>query len=98
MKKPDGESTLQLKPRVTQDVLLQIPADTLSKLEKVANHREMSVHSLLKFYIGQGLRQDSTRLLSDRVLETTAQVLAKPISSEEERSAILRETQGKVAK
>lgn len=98
MKKPDGESTLQLKPRVTQDVLLQIPADTLSKLEKVANHRDMSVHSLLKFYIGQGLRQDSTRLLSDRVLETTAQVLAKPISSEEERSAILRETQGKVAK
>ena len=82
MKKPD-ESTLPLKPRVTQDVLLQIPVDTLSTLEKVANNRDMSVNALLKFYIGQGLRQDSTQLFSDRVLETTAQVLAKPISSEE---------------
>ena len=97
MKKPDGEFTLQLKPRPTQDVLLQIPADTLSKLEKVANHRDMSVYSLLKFYIGQGLRQDSTQLFSDRVLETTAQVLARHISSEEERSAILQEIQGEVA-
>jgi hypothetical protein len=40
---------------------------------------------------GQGLRQDLAKLFGDRVLETTAEVLAKHIESEEEVSAILRE-------
>ncbi|MBC7527418.1 MAG: hypothetical protein H7308_07685 [Chthonomonadaceae bacterium] len=69
-----NEVALPLKPRLTQDVPLQIPADTLLTLEKVANSSDMSVDALLKFYIGQGLRQDPTQLFSDRVLETTAQV------------------------
>jgi hypothetical protein len=57
----------------------------------VAASRDMSVEALLKFYIGQGLRQDLAKLFSERVLETTAQVLARHIQSEEVISAIIRE-------
>ena len=51
----------------------------------------MSEQALLKFYIGQGLRQDLAKLFGDRVLETTAEVLAKHIQSKDEVSAILQE-------
>jgi len=91
MKKPEDELTLNLRPRATEPVTITIPKDTLDSLKKVAASRDMSVEALLKFYIGQGLRQDAAKLFSDRVLETTAQVLARHIQSEEEISAIIRE-------
>lgn len=91
MKKPEEEFDLHLRPRATETVALQVPIDTLASLKKVAASRDMSLQALLRFYIGQGLRQDLARLFSDRVLETTAQVLARHIPSEEEVSAIIRE-------
>lgn len=39
------------------------------------------------------MRQDLSRLFADRVLDTTAEVLARHIQSEEEVSAIMREIQ-----
>lgn len=72
-------------------VLPYIPTDTLAELKKVANSKDMSVEALLKFYIGQGLRQDLTNLFSHRVLEVTAQVLSQHIQSEAEISHILAE-------
>ncbi|MDB9417992.1 hypothetical protein [Microcystis aeruginosa] len=51
----------------------------------------MSYEALLKLYIGQGLRQDLTKMFSNRILETTAQVLAKHINSEVEISSIIEE-------
>ena len=51
----------------------------------------MSYEALLKLYIGQGLRQDLTKMFSNRILETTAQVLAKHINSEAEISSIIEE-------
>ncbi len=53
----------------------------------------MPLEALVKFYIGQGLRQDLAKLFSDRVLETTAQVLARHIQSEDEILAIIQEIQ-----
>lgn len=91
MNKPDEELELCLHPRTTEEVLVKIPVDTLESLKKVAASRDMPLDALLKFYIGQGLRQDLAKLFSDRVLETTAQVLARHIESEEDISAILRE-------
>ncbi|GET40429.1 hypothetical protein [Microseira wollei] len=44
----------------------------------------MSLEALLRFYIGQGLRQDLTNIFANRVLEVTAKVLAEHIESEEE--------------
>lgn len=85
------EFSAKIRPRASQSVTLSIPVEALAQLEKVAIRRDMSVQGLLKFYIGQGLREDAARLFSENVLETTAQVLARHIASEEERSAILLE-------
>jgi hypothetical protein len=51
----------------------------------------MSLEALLKLYIGQSLRQDLAKLFSNRVLEATAQVLARHLQSEEEISTIIQE-------
>jgi hypothetical protein len=97
MSKPDEVTELRLRPREAESVTLTIPAEALAALREVAATRDMSAEALMKLYIGQGLRQDTARLFSERILETTARVLARHISSEEERSAILREIQGEAA-
>ena len=89
MNKPEQEYTLQLHPRPKETVHLEMPTDTLESLKKVAASRDMSAEALLKFYIGQGLRQDLAKLFSNRVLEVTAQVLSQHIQSEAEISQIL---------
>lgn len=91
MNKPEEEFILQLHPRPHETVSLEIPKDTLESLKKIADSRDMSCEALLKFYIGQGLRQDVANLFSNRVLEVAAQVLAQHIESETEISHILQE-------
>lgn len=97
MKDTEEITNIRLRPQVTEAVSLPIPVDTLELVQRVAATRDMSPEALLRFYIGQGLRQDSARLFSERIMETTAEVLARHISSEEERSAILREIRGEAA-
>jgi len=82
---------LRFRPRAAETVSIEIPKDALDSLKKVAAIRDMSYQALLKFYIGQGLRQDLSRLFADSVLDRAAEVLAKHIQSEEEVSAIIRE-------
>jgi len=53
----------------------------------------MTLDALLKFYIGQSLRQDLAKLFSERVLESTAEVLARHIESEKEILTIIQEIQ-----
>ncbi len=91
MKKAEEELELRLHPRATETVSIEIPKDALDSLKRVAAIRDMSYQALLKFYIGQGLRQDLSRLFADRVLDTTAEVLARHLQSEEEVSTIIRE-------
>ena len=98
MKKPNEQTPvteegfeLRLRSRDSKAVTINIPADTLASLEKVAASRDMSVEALLKLYIGQSMRQDMAKLSADRVLEKAAQVLTRHISSEEEVLAILKE-------
>ncbi len=91
MNKPEEEFTFVIHPHLQETVSLEIPKDTLESLNKIAENRDMSVEALLKFYIGQGLRQDLANLFSHRVLEATAQVLARHIQSEQEISDILQE-------
>ncbi|MCC5638765.1 hypothetical protein LC593_23620 [Nostoc sp. CHAB 5844] len=91
MNNSEEEFTLQLRPRPHETVSLEIPKNTLESLKKIADSRDMSCEALLKFYIGQGLRQDVAKLFSNRVLEVTAQVLAQHIQSEAEISEILQE-------
>ena len=95
MSKPEDTAKLAIRPRPTVAVTLSIPVETLESLQRIATRRDMSPEALIKLYVGQGLRQDMSRLFSNRIMETTAEVLARYIPSEEERSAILREIQGK---
>ena len=91
MNNSEEEFTIKLQPRIQEKVSLDIPTDTLASLKKVAASRDMSCEALLKLYIGQGLREDLAKSFSNRVLEATAQVLAKHINSETEISDILAE-------
>ena len=91
------EQIISVRKRETKEVLIQIPSDTLVALKKVAASKAMSEQALMKFYLGQGLRQDLARLFSDRVLETTQKVLSKHLKSEDEISKIMREIRGEEA-
>lgn len=91
MNKPDAELEIQLKPRATETVAIKIPTDTLESLKKIAANRDMTLEGLLKFYIGQSLRQDLSKLFSERVLESTAEVLGRHIQSEDEILSIIQE-------
>jgi hypothetical protein len=51
----------------------------------------MSLSALLKFYIGKCLRQDLSQVFANRVLDSTAKVLARHHHSEEEVAQILNE-------
>ncbi|MEA5489490.1 MULTISPECIES: hypothetical protein [Pseudanabaena] len=66
MNQIEEDIKLQIKPRATEAVLLQIPVDAMRSLEEVAASRDMSIDALLKFYIGNGLREDKAELFSDR--------------------------------
>jgi len=82
---------LHLSARPATDVILRVPEDALASLQKVAESRDMAVEALVKLYVGQGLRNDLARQFGERVIEKTAQVLSRHLSSEEEISAILQE-------
>ena len=94
----EEEIKLQVRPRTAEIVSLNIPIDTLASLEKIAANRDMSVEALLKFYIGQGLREDLAKVFSERLLDKTAQVLARHLESAEEISTIIREIQAETAR
>jgi hypothetical protein len=54
------EEDVELKfyPQETEEISLGIPKLTLEALENVARRKDLPLKALLKFYIGQGLRQD----------------------------------------
>jgi hypothetical protein len=98
MKKPNSKIEraeegfeLKLKPRPSKKVTLQIPEDTLESLEKIAATRDTSVEALIKFYIGQNLRNDVSKLFAEQLIEKATKVLARHIQSREELSAIIQE-------
>lgn len=91
MSQPEFPTELTFRPRPTTSVTLTIPMDTIESLEHMAAQRDMSVEALLKLYIGQGLRHDLAQRFADRVLDLTAQVLARHGQSPEQVDTILRE-------
>ena len=95
MKNNNEELQLKLHPRPAETVSIKIPIDTLQSLEKIATTRDMSVEALLKFYIGQYLRQDLAKQYSERILESTVQVLARHLESEEVLT-IIQEIQSEI--
>lgn len=82
---------LQVRPRETATVSIQIPVDTLESLKKAAAQRDMSLEALLRFYIGKCLRQDLSQLFASQVLDSTAKVLGRYHHSADEVERILQE-------
>ena len=97
MSTPDEITLLRVHPRPSRPVTLSIPLDTLEMIQEVAESRDMSPEALMKLYIGHGLRQDTARLYSERIIDRTERVLARHIPSEDERTAILREIRAEAA-
>jgi len=59
-KKIMTEEDFELKfyPQETEEISISIPKLTVEALENVAKKKDLPLKALLKFYIGQGLRQD----------------------------------------
>lgn len=91
MSQPEFPNELNVRPRPTTTVTISIPNDTLETIDHIATGRDMSVEALLKLYIGQALRQDISQRFADRVLDLTAEVLARHGQSQEQVDAIVRE-------
>jgi hypothetical protein len=83
--------TLTIKPRPSETVSIKIPLDTLEQLQQIANNRNMSVESLIRFYIGKNLREEISQQFSNKLMNSTLKVLAKHISSESQRQEIIQE-------
>ena len=91
MSQSDFPTELHIRPRPSTAVTLNVPTETFTTLQEVAINRDMSVEALMKLYIGQGLRHDIAQRFAERVLDLTAQVLARHGQSQEQVEAIVRE-------
>jgi hypothetical protein len=91
MSQSDFPTELHIRPRPSTTVTLNVPTETFTTLQEVATNRDMPVEALMKLYIGQGLRHDIAQRFAERVLDLTAQVLARHGQSPEQVEAIVRE-------
>lgn len=58
MKTVEDEWVLQLRPRPSETVTIEMPREAWEALRQVAERRDMSPQALIKLYVGQGLRLD----------------------------------------
>ncbi len=91
MNNPNKELTLTIKPRPSEVVSIKIPIDTLENLKTIANSRNMSLESLIKFYIGKNLREEMAQNFANKLLDSTLKVLTKYIPSDSQREEIIQE-------
>jgi predicted DNA binding CopG/RHH family protein len=68
---------LKIKERPSKMVSIRIPVDTLEQLREVATSRELGYQSLLKLYIGEGLRKDVAEIEKHTLLDETESLLRK---------------------
>jgi hypothetical protein len=81
---------LEIKERPSKMVSLRIPLDTLEQLKEVAASRELGYQSLLKLYIGEGLRKDLTTMKTHTLINKTENLLRKHLNDDRKLHSILR--------
>lgn len=91
MNNTNEDCTLTIKVRPSETVSIKIPLDTLEKLKEIANSRDISVESLIRFYIGKNLREEIREQFSNKLMKSTLKVLTKHIASESQREEIIQE-------
>ena len=75
----------------SKSVAIDLPKTAIASLKKVVQNKDMSVKALLKFYIGQGLRQDLSDLSVNQLLGAVAEVLGEHLGSAVETEQLMRE-------
>ncbi len=70
MNNPNEEIILKIEHRPSEKVSISIPKDTLESLRQIADRKEMPLEALLKFYIGQGLREELAQSSPDSAVIT----------------------------
>ncbi len=80
----------KVTPRPSQTVSPQVPLEALEQLQQIADARNLGIHSLLKLYIGEGLRNDLPLVKKQRLVHETETVLRKHFNRDPKLNAILR--------
>jgi hypothetical protein len=81
---------ITLHRRPSKMVSIRVPKDTLEQLKLIATQKELGYQSLLKLYIGEGLRRDLAETSRDHLIAKTVAVLKKHIADEKKVAAIER--------
>jgi hypothetical protein len=81
---------LEIKERPSKMVSLRIPLDTLEQLKEVAASRDLGYQSLLKLYIGEGLRRDIAATRAQTFIDKTENLLRKHLDDDRKLQTILR--------
>ena len=80
---------LEIKERPSKMVSLRIPVDTLEQLREVAESKDLGYQSLLKLYIGEGLRKDLSAMKTHSLMNETENLLRKHLSNDRKLNTIL---------
>ncbi len=81
---------LKITPRPTQTVSLKVPLDTLAQLQQIARARDLGFQSLLKLYIGEGVRSDLALVKKQQLVHETESALRQHFNGDPKLNAILR--------
>lgn len=81
MNEPEYPETVEFRPRPSEIVEMSVPLDTLAMLRRVAEVRDMSLHGLLKLYVGQALLQDYDSFFPGEVSSPVLRSAAKTLGS-----------------
>lgn len=85
-----NKANIILRRRPSKMVSIRVPKDTLEHLKLIAMQKELGYQSLLKLYIGEGLRRDLAESSRDRIIAKTVAVVRKHIGDEKKIAAIER--------
>jgi hypothetical protein len=89
MKKGEYMKKLEIKERPSKMVSLRIPVDTLEQLREVAESKDLGYQSLLKLYIGEGLRKDLSAMKTHSLMNETENLLRKHLGNDRKLNTIL---------
>lgn len=70
-------------------VSIRVPLDTLEQLKQVAASRDLGYQSLLKLYIGEGLRKDIAAMKKETLLNETENLLREHLGDDQKLKTIL---------
>ncbi len=65
---PEGHK-ITFRERKSVEVTLNISTDTMELLKEIAKEKELSVESVLKFFISKGLRETNPEVSAKRAIE-----------------------------